>query len=343
MPGVTLWLQFFLCAGVITFSGSRLSRYADVLAEKTGLGRTWMGLIVVAMVTSLPELANGFSAILWVKAPDLAVGNLLGAGVLNLAILAVADLFYPPGPVLTAADRGHILAATFGGILLGVASLALITRVPLAHISMGYVSLSSPVLLVCYLVGMQATFRYQRREWAEYQREHPEEIAKLLYTDHQLGEAAARFGFHALVVVAAGFWLPRVGAKLAVLMGWDLSMVGTVFVALVTTLPELIVTLSALRLGAVDLAVGDLLGSLMINTAMLGFLDFFYFKGPLLLAAAPEHAGTGLLAIIMVGITVAELIYRPRKKFLRWISLGAFLLAFLYAGNIIFHILSHHR
>lgn len=341
MPGGGLWLQFFLCAGVIAFSGSRLCRYADVLAEKTGLGRTWIGLVVVALVTSLPELANGVSAVLWVKAPDLAVGNLLGAGVLNLAVLAVADMFYPPGPVLTAADRGHILAAAFGVILLGVATLALITRAPLAYASMWYVSLSSPVLLVCYLVGMQATFRFQRRERAEYLQEHPEEIAEILYPDHKLGDAAIRFGLHALVVVAAGLWLPRVAKELAVFMGWHLSLVGTVFVALVTTLPELVVTVSALRLGAVDLAVGDLLGSLMVNTAMLGLLDFLYFDGPLLLAAAPEHAGTGLLAIIMVGIAVAELIYRPQKKFLRWISLGAFLLAFLYAGNIIFHILAH--
>lgn len=342
MPGVTLWLQFFLCAGIIAFSGSRLCRYADVLAEKTGLGRTWMGLVAVALVTSLPELANGVSAVLWVKAPDLAVGNLLGAGVLNLAILAVADIFYPPGPVLTAADRGHILAAAFAVVLLGVATLALLTRAPLAYVSTTYLSLSSPVLLVCYLMGMRATFRYQRRERAVYLQEHPEEIEEVIYPDHKVGDAAVRFGFHALVVVAAGLWLPRVAAEIAVIMGWHLSLVGTVFLALVTTLPELVVTLSALRLGAVDLAVGDLLGSLMVNTAMLGLMDFLYFDGPLLQAVSPEHAGTGLLAIIMVGIAIAELIYRPQKKFLRWMSLGAFLLAFLYAGNIIFHIMANH-
>jgi len=330
-----------LCGGVIAYSGSRLCRYADVLAEKTGLGRTWIGLVAVALVTSLPELANGVSAVLWVKAPDLAVGNLLGAGVLNLAILAVGDLFYPPGPVLTAADRGHILAAAFAVVLLGVATLALIARAPLAYISTTYVSLSSPVLLLCYLMGMRATFRYQRRERAEYLQEHPEEIEEILYPDHKLGDAAVRFGFHALVVAAAGLWLPRVAEEIAVFMGWHLSLVGTVFAALVTTLPELVVTLSALRLGAVDLAVGDLLGSLMVNTAMLGLMDFFYFDGPLLQAVAPEHAGTGLLAVIMVGIAIAELIYRPQKKFLRWMSLGAFLLAFLYAGNILFHVLAH--
>jgi len=336
-------MQFLLCTVVIGFSGTRLSRYADVLAEKTGLGRTWMGLVAVALVTSLPELANGVSAVLWVKAPDLAVGNLLGAGVLNLAILAVADLFYPPGPVLTAADRGHILAAGFGVILLGVASLAILTRAPLAGLTLGYVSLSSPVLILCYLAGMQATFRYYRRERAAYLHEHPEEIQELLYPEHKLGDAALRFGLHALVVVGVGIWLPRVAQELAVFMGWHLSLVGTVFLALVTTLPELVVTISALRLGAVDLAVGDLLGSLMANTAMLGLLDFFYFDGPLLLSVAPEHAGTGLLAIIMTGIAVVELMYRPQKKFLRWLSLGAFFLVFLYAGNLFFHLMALKR
>lgn len=343
MPGAFIWLQFLICMGVIGFSGTRLSRYADVLAEKTGLGRTWMGLVAVALVTSLPELANGVSAVLWVKAPDLAVGNLLGAGVLNLAILAVADLFYPPGPVLTAADRGHILAAGFAIMLLGVASLALLTRAPLAALSMGYVSLSSPVLLCCYLAGMHATFRYYRRERAAYLHEHPEEIEEILYPHHRLGDAVVRFGLHALVVVAAGFWLPRVAEDLAVFLGWHLSLVGTVFLALVTTLPELVVTFSALRMGAVDLAVGDLLGSLMANTAMLGLLDFLYFDGPLLLAVAPGHAGTGLLAIVMTGIAVAELIYRPQKKTLRWMSLGAFVLVFLYAGNLFFLIMYQQK
>jgi cation:H+ antiporter len=221
-----------------------------------------------------------------------------------------------------------------------VATLALITRAPLANVSIHYVSLSSLVLLACYLMGMRATFRYQRRELADYLARHPEEVKEILYPDHQLGEAAARFGLHALVVVAAGFWLPRVAEQLAFSMGWHLTLMGTVFLALVTTLPEVVVTISALRLGAVDLAVGDLLGSLMANTAMLGLLDFFYFDGPLLRAAAPEHASTGILAIIMVGIAVAELIYRPQKKALRRMSLGAFLLAFLYAGNIILQIMS---
>src|SRR4030042_1317704 len=163
-----VWLQFFICMGAITFSGTQRTRYGDVLAEKTGRGRTWMGLVALALVTSLPELANGASAVLWVAAPDLAVGDLMGSCVFNLLIWAVVDVFYPPGPILTYADRGHILAAAFGVMLLAVVSLELLVHAPMAHFSIRHLAFSTPVLLCCYLIAMRVMFRYQRRERAAY-------------------------------------------------------------------------------------------------------------------------------------------------------------------------------
>jgi cation:H+ antiporter len=337
LTGWSVWLQFLFIAGVITFSGSRLSKYADALAEKTGMGRTWIGLVGLAIVTSLPELVTGATAVLWVQAPDIAVGNLLGACMLNVTILAVADLLYAPGPVLTAADRGHILAAAFGVIMLGVATLGVMARPPLSNLKLGYVGLSAPVLILCYLMAMQATYRYQQRQRIEYLKEH-EEV--LLYPQLSLHRAAWRFGCHALVVMAAAFWLPQVAMQLAQGMGWHLSMVGTIFVAAATTMPELVVTISAIRLKAVDLAVGDLLGSLLVNVAMLGVMDLLYTRGPLLQAVGYENASTGITVIVMVGIAITEMMYRPQKKALRRMSLGAFLLAFLYAANILMQMLT---
>jgi cation:H+ antiporter len=337
LDGWGVWLQFAVIVGVIGFSGARLSRYADVLAEKTGLGRTWTGLVGLAVVTSLPELVTGATAVLWINAPDIAVGNLLGACMLNVAALAVADLLYAPGPVLTAADRGHILAGGFGVIMLGVATLGMMARPPLAEFNLGYVGLSAPILIFCYLLAMRATYRYQKRQRAEFLKDH-EEV--LLYPHLSLPQAAWRFGLNALIVMAAAFWLPQVATRLAQIMSWHLSMVGTVFVAVATTMPELVVTVSAIRLKAVDLAVGDLLGSLLINVAMLGVMDLLYSSGPLLQAVGPENASTGVIVMVMVGIAIAEMIYRPQQKALRWVSLGAFLLAFLYAVNIFVQMLT---
>ncbi len=331
------WAQFLLCALAIMVAGAQLSRYGDVLAAKTGMGRTWMGLVIVAAVTSLPEMATGASSILWVQAPDITVGDLLGSCVFNLLILALVDILYPRGPALTAADRGHLVAAAFGVIMLGVAVMGVMAPSPLDSINFIHVGLSSPVLVTCYLVAMRAVFRYQRRERAAYQKEKEEEPA---YDGITLNRALLLFGINALAVMAAGIWLPRTAAHLAQLAGWHLSLMGTIFVAASTSLPEIVVTLGALRLGAIDLAVGNLFGSNLINLALLGVMDLLYSKGPLLRMVAPEHAGTGLMAILMTGIAAVELAYRPQKKALRWMSAGAFLLAFLYAAHIFVQMLA---
>jgi cation:H+ antiporter len=337
LPWWSIWLQFFLITGAITYSGARLSHYGDVLAEKTGMGRTWMGLVVLAAVTSLPESSTGASAVLWVNAPNITAGDLLGSCVFNLLILALVDLFYPPSPVLTAADRGHLLAAAFGVIMLGVAVLGVMAPLPLAALKFSHFGFSTPVLMACYLVAMRCIFRYQRRERTAYLAEKQEEPH---YAALSLQAATLKFSLNAGVVMAAGIWLPRVAADLAQLMGWHQSLVGTVFVAASTSLPELVVTLGALQLGAVDLAVGNLFGSNLFNLFLLGVMDLLYFPAPLLRVVAPEHAGTGLMAILMTGIAAAELVYRPQKKTLRWLSLGAFSLALLYATHVYLQMLT---
>jgi cation:H+ antiporter len=100
---------------------------------------------------------------------------------------------------------------------------------------------------------------------------------------------------------------------------------GTLFVSAITTLPELAVTVSALRIGALDMAIGNLLGSNLFNVAIIAIDDLFYIKGPLLANVAPVHAATAFSAVIMSGLAVVGLLYRPRNRVLRsvgWISLA---------------------
>jgi cation:H+ antiporter len=332
--GWIVWLEFLFCLALIGVAGFQLSKHADVLAEKTGLGRTWVGLVVLAFITSLPEGATGISAVLWVNAPDITVGDLLGSCVFNLLILAMVDLFHPPGPVLTAADRGHILAASLGIVMLGVVLMGMLSP---DGLTLAHAGLSAPVLLITYLVAMRVLFRYQLRDRKAYLLEHKEE---LLYEAVSLSSTLVKFGLNALVVVAAGFFMPRVAGDMAHLMGWHQSMVATIFVAATTSLPEMVVTFSALRLGAVDLAVGNLFGSNLVNLALLGLMDLLYVKGPILKMVSPQNAGTAVMAIVMTGIASAELMYRPHKKILRWMSLGAFLLTFLYVTHIFLQMLA---
>jgi cation:H+ antiporter len=329
------WLQFLGCMAAIAVSGSQLSRSGDVIAAKTGLGRTWIGVVLLATVTSLPELITGSSAIIWVKAPDLAVGNLFGACLLNLLMLAVADFYHPPGPVLTSAERGQVLAAACAIILLAVATLGVMARSPISDLTLGHIGLSTPVLLLCYLVSMRLLFQFQRRELQEHLAE---QTAEPEFAGVNLRAAVIKFTGNALVVVAAALWLPEVAVHLARGMGWQESFMGTIFVAFATSLPELAVTISAVKIGAVDLAIGDLFGSMLFNVGLLGVFDILSFQHPLLLTVSPQHAVTGLTAILMAGIAAVELIYRPKKKAMRWLSTGAFLLAVLYGINIVLQV-----
>ena len=94
-----LWVEFIACTVAIVFAGARLSRYGDIIAEKTGLGRTWIGVVLLATVTSLPELVTGISSVTYAGFPDIAVGDVLGSCVFNLLILAILDAMYKPMPI----------------------------------------------------------------------------------------------------------------------------------------------------------------------------------------------------------------------------------------------------
>ena len=134
-----------------------------------------------------------------------------------------------------------------------------------------------------------------------------------------------RFGLSAAVVLVAGSWLPGLADGLAQALDLSRSFVGTVFMALVTTLPEMAVTLGALRLGALDMALGNLLGSNLFNVTILAVDDACYVRGPLLADAAPAHAVTAVTALVMTGLVIIGLVMRPQGRALRvlsWISVG---------------------
>ncbi len=78
-----VWLEFAVCLVLIAAAGYRLSRYGDMIAEKAGLTRTWVGVVMLASVTSLPELASGLSAVTVANTPDIALGDILGSCAFN--------------------------------------------------------------------------------------------------------------------------------------------------------------------------------------------------------------------------------------------------------------------
>lgn len=320
---VWLLLQFALCAVLIARAGYVLSRSADRLATAYGWGRGWVGLALLATVTSLPELASGISAVALIDAPNLAVGNALGACVVNLLFLVVVDVLQRNQPMYRDASATHLLSAGFGVVMLGFVVLSLLTgeRAP----AVLHVGVYSPLLLGLYLLALRGVHGQERLAMASAAPvlAPGEPVAR--HAPQQTRRDWQAFGLAALVVLAAGSWLPQVADTLAQALGLSRSFVGTVFMAVVTTLPEMAVTLGALRLGALDMAIGNLLGSNLFNVTILAVDDAFYVRGPLLAQASAVHAGTAATALVMTGLVIIGLVMRPQGRTLRvlsWVSVG---------------------
>lgn len=317
------WLQFLLCAGLIAAAGFALAHYGDAIAAKTGMGGTWIGVILLATVTSLPELVTGIASVTVADAPDIAVGDVLGSCVFNLLLIAILDFLYRESPLYLRASQGHILAAGFSIMLIGLAAFSLLGAGALP-LRLGHIGIATPVIILLYLVAVRAIYSHERRTNAERAEETAAETIDA-HPDITLRQAVAWYAAAAAVVLGAGIAMPFVAVRLAEAMGWGQSFVGTLLVAGATSLPEAASTIGALRMRAIDLAIGNLLGSNLFNILILALDDIAYLKGPLLWNVSPAHAVSGISALIMTGAAVVGLLYRPTSRVFRiagWVSIG---------------------
>ena len=328
-----VWIAFLICATLILFSGSLLSRYGDMLAEKTGMGRTWIGLALLATVTSLPELATGVSSVTIANAPDIAVGDVMGSCVFNLMLIGVIDLFYRPHPILSRVDQGHMLLGGFGVLLIGIAGWGLLVGRQWNPSWSLWIAPYTPLILILYVVALRVVFRYERRRMAAYIKT---EMVALKYESVSSKKVYWNIGIHSGVIIGAGIWLPFIGSQIAQETGWGSTFVGNILVAASTSLPEIVTSFTALRLAAPDLAIANLFGSNLFNIAVLAIDDLVYVDGFLLSHVSFFHMFSVLTALVMTGICMTGLIYRTQKK--AWIILsweGAALIA-LYLLNAYF-------
>lgn len=330
---ILVWAKFGVCAALIGLAGPALTRYGDIIAKRTGVSRTWIGLVLLATATSLPELFTGISAVTVADAPNIAVGNILGSCLFNLAMLALLDLLHRDEPIYRRSDQGHILSAGFGVVLIGIVGASILLARDGATLRFFSIGAYTPIIFIFYFIAIRSAFVYER------QRPLPAQAAEAV-VGISLRAAVVRYAIAAAVVVAAGTWLPFVGLEIADVMGWRTTFVGTIFISAATTLPELVVTISALRLGALDMAIANLLGSNLFDIFILAIDDVFYVRGPLLSAVSPAHAVTAFAAVIMSGILIVALLYRPATRFhgtIGWVSLSLLIVYLLSSYAIFLH------
>jgi cation:H+ antiporter len=323
-------LGFAVCVAIIIYSGTKLSLYGDKISELTGMGKAWVGLILMASVTSLPELITGISSVTIVKAPDLAAGDIFGSCVFNLLILSVLDARVKQ-PLFSSVKFSHMVAAIFGIILLTVAGMAIYLSDEMPTLL--WMSSFTFLLFAIYLVSVRGIFKYELAALAESE---PVKVARTPEHAAALKKVILAYSMHALIVIGAAVFLPYFGEHVATHTGLGHSFFGTLFIAAATSLPELVVSLSALKRGSLDMAVGNLLGSNVFNMFILGIDDVFYIQGSLFSHISPSHLLSVFITIVMTAVVGLGLLFKPKKKQVWLFSLDAFIIVILYVALMIY-------
>jgi cation:H+ antiporter len=319
-------LGFIVCAGVILWSGKKLSYYGDLIADLTGMGKVWLGMVLMASITSLPELIVGVSSSAFIGSADLAVGDILGSCAINLGILAMMDALVPRTSTLfRQASQNHILAAAFGIILVALAGFGLFLSEDFPVIpGIGLVSL---LFALIYFLSMRVMYRFGQ----SHPQSESAQGGEIVLTKRQV---YLRYAMFAGIIVVAAMMLPHFAEEISAATGLGQSFVGTLFLAASTSLPEVAVSMAAVRMGSIDIAVGNLLGSNIFNIFILFLDDIAYTKGQLLQDASDVHLVSVFGVLMMSSVAIIGLMYRASQKrfLLAWDSLAIFL---IYIANLV--------
>ena len=273
----------------------------------------------------MPELATGISAVALVKIPDLAIGTIMGSCIFNILIVALLDVIYRQAPILSKVSPNHIMSVVMGILLIALAAVSIFFGERISGLVLGWIGIPSILAIVVYLIGVRWTLRSAR----EGQVASPP-VANTRYSHITMREVWLKFTLAGLAVIGSGIWLAFIGEEITATTGLGASFVGTLFLAISTSMPELALTIAAVRLGAIDMAVADVLGANMINIAKIFLIDIFYTDGSILSSVSKVHITSAVVAIVMSIVVLIALRFRQKRKTFRVISWYAVLLVGLY-------------
>lgn len=297
----------FIISGVFLMAaGIRLAKDGDAIAESTGIGGLWIGAVVLALATSLPELVTDVTAASR-GFIDLALGEILGSGMSNMMILGLIDIVFvlvytKRMGLLKNVSGGHIGSASLAITLTAIAALFIVLPTDLTVLNIGIGAL---IIAAAYPFGVWLLFR---------QANHSSNVAIPMKTTKPLSRSFIGIALSTILIFVAAPPLALSAQNIAVASGLGATFFGTLFLAFFTSTPELIVAITALQMGALDLAVGNLFGSNAFNIFILFFVDIAFRGGSLLASVETTHLVTALFLIAMMGVGLASVALRGKKR-----------------------------
>lgn len=313
-----IWLQFIVSSALLVAAAIKLAEYGDVIAIRTKLGGMLIGTLLLAGATSLPEFLTTINSINQ-NVVDLAAGNLFGSNMFNMFMLAVLDMIFLGQRLLRKAATKHALSGSLATLMIGLVVFFILADIDFQIV---WVGLDSLIVMITYIVGVLILQGNKPLQTVEIEGDDLKNLPSLK-------KALLGFGIATLVLVVVTPWLVRSSSGIAEITGISTGFIGTALLAIITSLPELVTTVSAVRVGAIDLAIGNLFGSNMFNMFAIGAADLFYLDGRFLSAIAPGFVLVGLLGLLLTVFGLIGNLARLERKIL-FLEIDALVLAISY-------------
>lgn len=319
-----VWLQFIVSAVFIVLVAMKLAEYGDAIALHTKLGGMFVGTLLLAGATSLPEVLTTINSIN-IGLPDLAAGNLFGSNMFNMFLLAALDMVNYKKRILRLSAFKHALSGS-----LAIFLIALTVFFVMADLDMqiGWVGVDSIIIILAYIAAI-----WLIQSNSSISAPPAEPLPEDLVGVPGLIPSIIGFLIATGVLIIVTPWLVSSSAGIAEITGLGMSFVGTTLLALVTSLPEFVTTFTAIRLGASDLAIGNLFGSNMFNIFALGLSDLFLTSGRFIGVIDPSFLVIGMLGLIMTALALIGNIARLEKRFL-FIEIDALLIIVVHFAGL---------
>ncbi|MFO8057322.1 MAG: sodium:calcium antiporter [bacterium] len=326
---------FLASAVVILVAGTKLARLADTLADATGLGEALFGAVLLGASTSLPGIVTSVT-VAYEGYARLAFSNAMGGIAAQTVFLAIADMAYSRINLEhAAASLANIMQ---GALLIILLSLVLMT-ITGPDISFAGVHPTSVFIVLAYLFGLRmigATRRdslWRAIRTPETVIDRPEEAERI--SRRSLVRTWVLFIVFALIIMAAGYAVAETGAIISNETGLSETLVGALFTAVATSLPELVTSIAAVRHGAPTLAVGNIIGGNTFDVLFVSFSDAAYRKGSLYHNLAGHDVFVIALTILLTSILLLGLL-RREKKGIANIGFESFLVLIIYLAAFAF-------
>lgn len=318
-------LVFFLSAAAIVIAGARLARDGETIADRTGLGQGWVGAILVAIATSLPEIVTDIAAVRQGDS-DLAIGDLFGSSMTNMLILAVADLMTRGGHLMLHVHVNQAMVGVLAIAVTAIAAAGVLAGEIAVLFGVGWAPLT---IALAYVLGIRLIHRQGTSEQPRRDQDTRESTAG----DASLRAATIGFAVAAGAILVAGPFLARSAATLAEQWGIASGFFGMVFLAAATSLPEVAVVVSAVKAGAYTLAVGNLFGSNCANMALFIILDVLDGGGSLLAGAEPGVVVGAVFAVVLTALALLDLLNRSERR-IWFVEPGPAAMVMAYAAGV---------